>query len=162
VSCVPCYSTHPLPPPHATSGGLSTLKIFHRLLSLAVENAADNAECDVDDTVCADPAVRVAASFLSQLLCYTAVVPACDPQLALLWASSSDLPPLAPSALANAVVQDDCCRSRWRLWKLQRDAVVLLLKCLRSTVGAHVSSTSTFAIAGALQVHARHFLFNTS
>jgi hypothetical protein len=128
---------------------------LNRLLSFAMDDAADNAESNADSTVCADPAVRVAASFLSQLLCYTAVVPACDHQLALLWAASSDLPPLPQIIPAVAAVQDESCRSRWRLWKLQREAVVLLLKCLHSPVGPHVTSTSIFAIAGALQVHAQ-------
>ncbi len=133
---------------HPAAGASSCFNILDYLLNLAVEEAAADGKCDADISLCADPIVRIAASFLSQLLSYTAVVAACDAPLAQFLGGCSEM----PTEWRRDSVNDTTCRGRWRLWKMQREAVVLLLKCARSQLAPHVSSTAIFAISGALQV----------
>jgi hypothetical protein len=132
------------------------LTIFDRMLALSSEEAALCEGRDGDMAIPADPIVRIAVSFFSQLLCYTAVVPACDAQPALCLGGCSELPPL-PSALGASVSDrgdsglNAAFTSRWRLWKLQREAVVALLQCTRSPLHPHVAPSAMFTICGALQ-----------
>lgn len=142
---------------HPAAGASSCLNILDYLLNLAVEEATADGQCDADISLCADPIVRIAALFLSQLLSYTAVVAACDAPLAQFLGGCSEMQPTESELLPSASWRrdsgnDTACRNRWRLWKMQREAVVLLLKCARSQLGPHVSSTVIFAISGALQV----------
>ena len=139
-----------------SSGGSCCLTIFDRMLTLSSEEAALCEGLDGDMALPVDPIVRNSVSFFSQLLCYTAVVPACDAQPALCLGGCSELPPL-PSALSASVSDhgdsglNAACTSRWRLWKLQREAVVALLQCTRSPRHPHVASSAVFTICGALQ-----------
>jgi hypothetical protein len=137
-------------------GGSCCLTIFDRMLTLSSEEAALCEGCGGDMALPADPIVRIAVLFFSQLLCYTAVVPACDVQPALCLGGCSELLPL-PSALGASVSNlgesglNTACTSRWRLWKLQREAVVALLQCTRSPLHPHIAPSAVFTICGALQ-----------
>jgi hypothetical protein len=142
---------------YKASGGKCCLSILDHLLTLARNEAVVDDECNRDDHLPADPFVRIASTFISQLLCHTAVVPACDTQLAKLLGGSSELPPISAAVhldlVQNQGLGDANSRGiRWRLWKLQREAVHVLIKCTQSPIHPHVSSTLIFIISGALQV----------
>ena len=141
---------------YTTIGGKHCLKLLDRALTLANDEAAASDECSSDTTLPVDPIVRVASSFLSQLLCHTAIVPACDAQLAQFLGGSSEMRALPTILHPNMLLlrtseEADSCSSRWRLWALQREAVVLLLKCMRSPLYPHVASTAVFILSGAIQ-----------
>jgi hypothetical protein len=134
------------------------LSILDHLLILVYNEAASDDKQAYDAILPADPMIRIATSFISQLLCHTAVVPACDAQLAQFLGGSSELPSISDTlnsdSLENQVSEGCKLRdTRWRMWKLQRDAVNVLIKCTQSPVHPHVSSTPVFIIAGALQVN---------
>jgi hypothetical protein len=141
---------------HTTIGGTHCFKILNHALNLANDEAAASDTCSSDAILPVDPIVRVASTFLSQLLCHTAIVPACDAQLAQSLGGSSEMRALPTRSYSNFLVEQsseegDSCSKRWRLWALQREAVVLLLKCMRSPLYPHVASTAVFIISGALQ-----------
>jgi hypothetical protein len=148
------------PYPLPSAGGMRCLIVLDHLCKLGCKDVpiqdTSFADCSAvkgtaDCAVPVDPAIRIATSFLSQLLCYTAIVPACDPQVARSLGGCSEMQPVFAG-------HDLCLResrassSRWRLWKLQREAVLLLLACSRSPVQPHVASAAVFIISGALQV----------
>ncbi len=136
------------------SGGSCCLNILDNLLDRSYDEAAAENTNDSAVILPVDPIVRIAASFISQLLCHTAVVPACDDVLAHSLGGSSALPPGHCPAQQQVAGLGTIRETRWRLWKLQRDAVILLLKCAQSPLHPHLTPTLVFIISGALQVGA--------
>jgi hypothetical protein len=155
--CEPFIRVDRLAIAHTSSGGSCCLIILDRMLTLSSEEAALCEDQGSDMELPVDPIVRMVASFLSHLLCYTAVVPACDAQVARCFGGCSELPPLS-STLRTSVSDNGesglqiAYTVRWRLWRLQHEAVVLLLKCMRSPIYPHVTPCSVLTICGALQV----------